>query len=1359
MNTWDNTGEFFLRVRGKNGAFNPDAPFKITVTQLSGACGSVSLPSQGTTLGGASNKETIILWDSTRIQGSNAQKNSLLARMNDLAAATNGVVVDVSADARVAETNAQADAKPDCPFAKNLVADAIKDVINAYDQNKNLQYIVLVGNDNVIPFFRHPDQALLANEAGYVPPVKDSTSSQASLRLGYLLTQDPYGARTELSLGTNTFAVPEIAVGRLVETANEAKGMIDAFLEGNGTIPLNDGTLVTGYDFLEDAAHAIVDELNAGTGQNADTLIAANHLAPADPQSWNADALRAALLSKRHDIAFLAGHFSAGSTLAADFNTRVLASEIANSNIDFTNALIYSAGCHSGYNVVDDHGIVGVTLEPDWAQAFARKKATLIAGTGYQYGDTDVIEYSERLYLEFTRELRRGSGPVSIGQALVRAKQTYLASTPQLKGIHQKAVLQTTIFGLPMLSVNMPGARLGNDADASIISNPLPYTTNPGQTLSLKYADITVNPSLTQKHSTLNDLSSNTPIQTTYFQGTAGVVTNPSQPVLPLENKNVSVNDFVLRGVGFRGGSYSDLNNIVPLTGAPATEIRGVHIPYPSQVFFPIRMWNVNYFDAFGGGGGTTRLLLTPAQYISNENDPLHGTWRTFDSMHLRMFYSANALITNGGFAPALSAAPAISTIDAVSNGNDIEFSMRVVGNPSVGIQQVWVTYTGTSGELQGQWQSLDLNQNATDSTLWQGTLNTTTPPQDIRFMVQAVNGVGLTALSANQGAFYTPDGFVTTTPRQQPTALELDTASSGAYGNQLNVSATLTSNNSPVANEIIWFGLGSQRVSGMTNANGVAQSTLSLYGLPDAYKLQVSFDGKTLLAPASTQSNFTITKQNTQLLLDAPNAAVQYSDESGLSATVRDANNRALGQVSLAFVLNGAEDKASRTAITNLVSTADFGTIPLRSGAYDVMVAFGQVVTLSDGSTLNLTDTRYNGSNANTNLTVAPEDATLEYTGDTAIEAGNDVQLAAQVTQAEDGSLGDITLARVRFVIKNAEGQPLFNETVQVAADGTAAATASGILGGEHTIETKLVGGYFDAPNVNTTLVVTGETVALGHTTRVRTLEDKAFDALDVTFKANQAKTEMRLRGTKPATFKYVETLDNQSDVALGLQVNVAIPASDNPQLAQAFCLVGATAIHVYADENLTQEVTDKAILNPATPLADGTQDALTCTSNIQVDVIVPARAKRYITLELAFAGKGATGFDKNATKTYAETFLLATSVKGSQLLGNLQLPADLDNTNGVILVGNKLTGIGGFVWDENNTPRVGFNVRVLQDKKQVGTAQTDANGFFLVRVPAGGPYVVQLRDPNTNELLATANVKELAKNQFQRVKWKNRE
>ena len=164
--------------------------------------------------------------------------------------------------------------------------------------------------------------------------------------------------------------------------------------------------------------------------------------------------------------------------------------------MDLTNAIYFSAGCHSGYNIVNEHAVPNVTVDRDWAQVFARKGATLIAGTGYQYGDTEFLEYSERLYLQFARQLRSGSGAVSVGKALVAAKQRYLATTPALRGIHEKALLEATLFGLPMLAVNLPGSRIEPGNDSSVVTALNAFTTAPGAALGLKYSDLKITPSL-----------------------------------------------------------------------------------------------------------------------------------------------------------------------------------------------------------------------------------------------------------------------------------------------------------------------------------------------------------------------------------------------------------------------------------------------------------------------------------------------------------------------------------------------------------------------------------------------------------------------------------------------------------------------------------------------------------------------------------------------------------------------------------------------------------------------------------------------------------------------------------------------
>ena len=138
---------------------------------------------------------------------------------------------------------------------------------------------------------------------------------------------------------------------------------------------------------------------------------------------------------------------------------------------------------------------MGLTVKLDWAQAFAGKKATLVAGTGYQYGDTDFVEYSEKLYVNFARQLRAGSTgqAVSVGEALNRAKIDYLAVTPDVRGIHQKALLEATVFGLPMLSVNMPGTRSGAPSGSGVIT-PTLVPSGPANTLGLHTASVSLTP-------------------------------------------------------------------------------------------------------------------------------------------------------------------------------------------------------------------------------------------------------------------------------------------------------------------------------------------------------------------------------------------------------------------------------------------------------------------------------------------------------------------------------------------------------------------------------------------------------------------------------------------------------------------------------------------------------------------------------------------------------------------------------------------------------------------------------------------------------------------------------------------------
>ena len=78
-------------------------------------------------------------------------------------------------------------------------------------------------------------------------------------------------------------------------------------------------------------------------------------------------------------------------------------------NTSPSTSLLYSVGCHSGLNVVA--GAINSTApafySADFPQAVLKQGGNWIGNTGYGYGDSDTIGYSERLATLFTKQIGR----------------------------------------------------------------------------------------------------------------------------------------------------------------------------------------------------------------------------------------------------------------------------------------------------------------------------------------------------------------------------------------------------------------------------------------------------------------------------------------------------------------------------------------------------------------------------------------------------------------------------------------------------------------------------------------------------------------------------------------------------------------------------------------------------------------------------------------------------------------------------------------------------------------------------------------------------------------------------------------
>ena len=1018
-NTYDLLENLYVRVVGP---YNPTTPFTLEVTAEGGVCSAIqAVPDALQPIAGApivpGTHKTLILTDSGRLPGAAGEITAARQHLLTLAARpdVDGILIDLGDRMpdqspkypRVAWANNQADGNLACPTAKNLVAAEITRVIDSYrtvnvglDGTPTLQYIVLAGGAGVIPYFQVPDAAGLASEKDYVVPVKPSSASEAGLKAGLVQAQDGYGAQAEIVRGDQTLVVPGLAVGRLVETASNVSRIVDTYIAANGVVTPKTG-LVTGYDFVGDAALAIKNELEAGTNSqicgpataegcvSANTLIQAPGQPPSAPSAWSASDLRARLFAGGHDIVVLSGHFSAGNLLAADYATSMNAAEITAAPVDFTNVLVLTLGCHGGYTIPTGDHLTGASPDPDWAKAFLRKNAAgYIAATGYAYGDTQLTEYGERLFVLLAQQLRTGSGPVAIGQALVAAKQQYLAQTAQMNGIDNKTLEEMTLYGLPMMKVDMPGQRIPPPAEPSIVGSAVPVATGPGAAFGLRIGQptsgpaggiITVTPALTSHTVPLQNLDSGSTLTTTYLSGRNGVIANALEPIYPKQTDNVSVDGAILRGVAFRGGTYTDQEGVIPLTSAPTTETSRPNSSFNSDVFYPSQIWLSNFFDAIDGG--PIRLTTVPAQFRSASPGAINGTLRRFTDVKLRLYY-LDGNWTAPASSPAVKAAavaasPTILGASGVSDGSVVTFTVNVQGDTSPGIQAVWAVFTGQGGtHYYGTWQSIDLLQpNAgLDPTVWEGKLLLApgADAQDLRFMVQAVNGAGLTTLATNLGAYYRVAPSSTPPPQKETALALLAPPTTGPYLRNASFSVLLTeaATSQPVADQPVILTLGGQAAQAITNASGHATITLQPDLAPGSYPVQATFRGSADYLSSSASGSFTVVKDSPTLSLSGGATVAGYALPTSVVAVVRDSAGRPLGEKSVVYIVSGSGQTFVRSVITDLWGRAPLGAVPLPAGAYTLNAYFSGTIPVP-GSPLNLVDAHYNPATGTPGLTL----------------------------------------------------------------------------------------------------------------------------------------------------------------------------------------------------------------------------------------------------------------------------------------------------------------------------------------------------------------------------------------------------
>ena len=401
---------------------------------------------------------------------------------------------------------------------------------------------------------------------------------------------------------------------------------------------------------------------------------------------------------------------------------------------------------------------------------------------------------------------------------------------------------------------------------------------------------------------------------------------------------------------------------MTPLVSVPATEQGSGQTAFTSSTYYPAGIASVSYFDALGNGA--TRLLVTPVQHKASNIGSV--TRRAFNNLDLKLFYSNFSGIRNvdgQAFRPSIAAAPSIVGVTATVNGSNIDFDAHVNGDPSAGVQKVWVTYTG----FNNTWQSIDLTVDPLDATHFVGSLPVPSghsAPQ-ILFMVQAVNGTGLVSADLNGGAYYSITQEVAANPNA--TTVTFDPASGsinppdGTYGSTVTFSATLTGADTNNSQPIV-FSLGGNTLTGITDINGHASVTWPLIQAPFGYNVTASFAGNVANIGSFASAPFSLVKaQPTLTLTFGPSTPA----DSGIVATLKDDHNAPMDQRTVYFVITDnatAANSLTKTVITKANGSASVGTFPLPAGGYTVRAYFlGIIPLLPSVDTVTLTDEAYN--------------------------------------------------------------------------------------------------------------------------------------------------------------------------------------------------------------------------------------------------------------------------------------------------------------------------------------------------------------------------------------------------------------
>lgn len=344
--------------------------------------------------------------------------------------------------------------------ANNACVTAIDGYIEHLKQAAypNLSYLIIVGANEVIPMkAREQDHLFSAQERFWGANLPDpdsyirqlySTPGQVN-GWGHYLTDSIYGdlSYVDDGWGDQHELVPELAVGRLVETPSQIGDLIDTYLASYGRFSRADQISIASSDYLDGGTLA-ADWMGTSTD---DDLVQCSYDSNDVPPKLNAGS----------DLVYFGGHgdYNAISTSAEAFYAGDHPSygDTAALN-DLPNAVIVTSGCHNGASFGNQlyHAPDAGTTYSEFPEEFAEREVGIYVGaTGYTAisstgcsTDTSGTRHNEKLSTYIIQHLAQ-DGCITAGEAFRRAVNSYVTDVGGIGTVERRVIAITTLYGIP----------------------------------------------------------------------------------------------------------------------------------------------------------------------------------------------------------------------------------------------------------------------------------------------------------------------------------------------------------------------------------------------------------------------------------------------------------------------------------------------------------------------------------------------------------------------------------------------------------------------------------------------------------------------------------------------------------------------------------------------------------------------------------------------------------------------------------------------------------------------------------------------------------------------------------------------